>query len=218
MPEVVHDGAARWREYYESSLRRPIALPEFLKRYFDLPKGQAVNGIRAWDELIPSLENRTVDESYWVLDEFRGLIQTRAQAPNRVFVSHRQSDAAEATDLAHAIQSHGRFDVWLDVWDPGLTRKKAIRDTRPLLTALIIEMGLINSIAVIALMTNKAHGSNWIPYEFGRVKTGGPFARQASICLRDHTKRLDEYMYLGPRIEYVTPGHYAGLDSWLDHL
>ena len=76
-------------------------------------------------------------------------------------------------------------------------------------------MGLINSVAVIALMTNCSYGSGWIPYEFGRVTTGGPFAREASTCLRELNRPLHDYMILAPQINYAN-GQYQGLDDWLD--
>ena len=78
-------------------------------------------------------------------------------------------------------------------------------------------MGLINSVAVIALMTIASYGSGWIPYEFGRVKTGGPLARAASVCIRDLNQPVHDYMALAPSICY-DGGHYNGLHPWLRSL
>ena len=142
-----------------------------------------------------------------------------------IFVSHRRADSGKAEQLANAILPHcpngsQPFDVWLDVWDPALNLLQPIAGLKPgILAALIIEMGLINSIAVIALMTPRSFGSRWIPYEFGRVKKGGPFAQEASACLRglNWAPPPLDYMDLAPQIHYAN-GRYQGLHDWLDRL
>ena len=166
-------------------------------------------------------------------DPWRPWEQLRAHAeaalptqpsPRRcVFVSHRRSDSRQAVHLANAILAYRPngshpFDVWLDVWDPALNRLQPITGLNAaILTALIIEMGLINSIAVIALITDRSYCSRWVPYEFGRVKNGGPFAREAGTCLRDLNCQLLDYMVLAPQINYADH-QYQGLHDWLDRL
>ena len=155
--------------------------------------------------------------------------------PSTVTAPHRPRSASasssrtdnrtrtKAEHLARAItafneDNSANYDVWLDVWDPALNQlRRGPQGFRALLTALIIEMGLINSVAVIALMTDASYGSNWIPYEFGRVKTGGPFAREASACTRDLCKSVHDYMTLAPRIGYDGT-QYVGLHTWLRSL
>ena len=122
------------------------------------------------------------------------------------------------TSLSYGSNNSDRFEVWLDVWDPTLNQLSHCKNLNAaILTALIIEMGLINSCAVIALITEESSGSGWIPYEFGRVKKSGPFAQEASACLRDPSAPLLEYMALGPKIEYAD-NKYQGLDDWLARL
>ena len=119
--------------------------------------------------------------------------------------------------LAKAICNRG-YDAWLDVWDPILGEEELAKDRCAMITALIIEMGLINSEGVIALMTDGAHGSSWIPYEFGRVKKGGPFAQMASVCCWDNSEPLQEYMLLSPHLEFRYPNQFDCLFNWLSAL
>ena len=64
---------------------------------------------------------------------------------------------------------------------------------------LIIEMALLNSTHVVAVMTANTRGSEWVPYEYGRVKTPQlPISLQAA-CWADPRIGLDlpGYLYLG---------------------
>ena len=80
--------------------------------------------------------------------------------------------------------------------------RKPSRRQIAILTAAIIEMGLLNSSHVIAAMTSKTKGSQWVPYEYGRVKEPPPNAVNAA-CWRDATtlpecEALPEYVLLAP--------------------
>ena len=225
---LIHNGAAFWRtpeqrgsdpldRYFSDAAEHPGSLTE-----------PAAIALERWPRVLrPSVDDQADRRPLW--ERLRGYaeaaIPARPYAPRRcIFVSHRQSDSLKAVHLANAILAYhpndsDPYDVWLDVWDPALVgRLAAVAGLdAATLTALIIEMGLINSVAVIALMTNCSYGSGWIPYEFGRVKTGGPFAREASTCLRDLNRPLLDYMILAPQINYAN-GQYQGLDDWLDRL
>lgn len=91
-----------------------------------------------------------------------------------LFISHRQCDQGIARRVACIAQEHG-YDYWLDVEDPNLTAISTIGGIIPatvkaVLVAATIEIGLLNSTHVIALLSKKAKGSQWIPYEYGRAK------------------------------------------------
>src|SRR5262249_36624209 len=69
------------------------------------------------------------------------------------------------------------------------------------LQAAIIEMALINCTHVVALMTQRTAGSQWVPYEYGRIDRGGrakdpatAYCVTASIKITD----LPEYLHLAP--------------------
>lgn len=222
---LIHDGSQFW-----SALDQPDA--PSLDRYFAsaAPAGSLTTAadaaLRSWPDVLASAADDSAYPSHAVqrlLDIAENAPAT--QPPRRcIFVSHRQTDSGQAVDLANAILAHRPngsqpFDVWLDVWNPNLNLLQANPGLKPgVLTALIIEMGLINSIAAIALMTPRSFGSRWIPYEFGRVKKGGPFAQEASACLRDlHPRPSLDYMDLAPQIDYVR-GQYHGLHDWLNRL
>lgn len=129
----------------------------------------------------------------------------------RVFVSHRQSDDRWGRRIAWIACDEG-FDYWLDVIDLDPQRNPTVlalqsRLGRPLtalelaiLTAALIEMALLNCGYVLAAMTGNTAGSQWVPYEYGRVKDTGPVGLEAA-CWWDTTTlprgSLPEYLYLG---------------------
>jgi hypothetical protein len=60
-------------------------------------------------------------------------------------------------------------------------------------------MGLLNSTHVMAVITPNTKGSQWVPYEYGRVKDPLPVTLQAA-CWIDNAllpSALPEYLYLG---------------------
>jgi hypothetical protein len=133
----------------------------------------------------------------------------------RLFVSYRQSDRAWALRIAWLAKQKG-FDFWLDVMDPKLNHP-SVRGLPPpqraIATASIIEMGLLNCSHIIALITPNTKGSEWVPYEYGRVKDVPPTSIQAA-CWRhpDHPMAaLPEYLLLG-----VVNHSEAQIESWLE--
>jgi hypothetical protein len=119
-----------------------------------------------------------------------------------LFVSHKQVDVNQATRIAYLACQEG-FDYWLDVLDPSLAGVGASGTTPEQMaaaTAALVEMALLNSSHVMAVMTPNTKGSQWVPYEYGRVKTPQVKSLQAS-CWVDRvvaTGPLPEYLYLGP--------------------
>jgi hypothetical protein len=91
----------------------------------------------------------------------------------RVFISHRRDDFRLARRAAWLATRAG-FQYWLDVEDPVLTALPfagLTAEHEALLTACIIELALLNSSHVLAVITKDTRGSMWVPYEYGRVKT-----------------------------------------------
>jgi len=89
----------------------------------------------------------------------------------------------------------------LDVLDPYLRiRLTEPENQQPILIATIIEMALINSTHVMAVITEQTWGSRWVPYEYGRVKDEGPVSDQVA-CWVDHAAEkagpVPEYLHLG---------------------
>jgi hypothetical protein len=136
----------------------------------------------------------------------------------RLFVSHRKDapDADYALRIAK-IAVEEDFEFWLDVLNPDLDKlKQRIPHLTPemesLATARIIEMGLINSTHVIALMTPRTRGTLWIPYEYGRVKDAPVDAVDAGCWLHPKLDPVDFADYL--RLGVVTYDE-AGIRAWL---
>lgn len=238
MPHIVHDGARRWRELNATYGRDASALSapqraDFLASYLDdVPDDHGVFGKSGWIEAAQRLaEHSETDDAIKLTSEDvtasirfaaerdRGL--SAAVPPKQtIFVSHRQTDRREAIDLANQILAHGKFDVWLDIWDPRLAMINKLRLNRTqksLLTAMVIEIGLVNATGLVALISQQTRGSAWIPYEYGRVRTGGPYANSAAIYRHKRTS-YEAYMDLGAIIDHNSGSNIANLRAWLNAL
>lgn len=209
---------------------REVAEFEWSERYqivFDRLEGQ-VAGIRAWKDFLGRRLHVVgdPDQASSLVAERLHVFQANVESDNLerhnrkrlcVFVSHRQSDVAEAVEIADAIDRHGRFDIWLDIWDRDLQsifNTRLSNSDRALQTAMTIEMALINSLRVIAIVTDNSSGSAWIPYEFGRVRFDLPYCQNAATCIQGPiTHVLPEYMLLGPIIYREND---RSLRDWLD--
>jgi hypothetical protein len=130
----------------------------------------------------------------------------------RVFVSYRHTDRAYALRVAWLANQCG-FNFWLDVLDPVLTAlgtSGLTGQAAAVATARIIEMGLLNSSHVVAVMTNNTTGTMWVPYEYGRVKEAPPVSIQASAWLDRGLNYTPEYLELGAK--HFTEGD---IRNWL---
>ena len=129
-----------------------------------------------------------------------------------VFISHRKDDVARAVRIAHRACLAG-FDFWLDIFDPALAGYPGVAEATPQeaqVVALIIEMALLYSTQVIAVYTPQTAGSQWVPYEYGRVKEQALHSPQAASWLHSDVTLFPEYLYLGERL------HSEGaVDAWL---
>ncbi|QJW90835.1 hypothetical protein HNV11_16350 [Spirosoma taeanense] len=136
---------------------------------------------------------------------------SKATCPkHRLFVSHRQIDKGYGLRIAKLANDNG-FEFWLDVLDPALkalpTFSHLSAKRLALLTACIIEMGLINSTHVLAVMTRKTKGGEWVPYEYGRVRQVNN-----TSCWKhpNHIFTLPDYIELG-----AITNSEATINSWL---
>jgi len=154
-----------------------------------------VRGYAAWREqrLKPRLDFKALEAS---VKRAREETTTRPSQPC-LFVSHRRADHAQARRMAYLACREG-FDYWLDIVDPSLSAATAEQTAAAV--AAIIEMGLLNSTHVIAAITTNTKGSQWVPYEYGRVKTPQQPTSLQAACWADPTiasRDLPEYLYLG---------------------
>jgi len=165
-------------------------------------------GIHAWRDLTDNLRTLATAPLAQLLRELEQFMQrARSELPPqppecRVFVSHRQRqlDTEVAERIAFIATEEG-FGYWLDIHDPDLTFMNGSAVPAPLkdiLTAAIIEMGLLNSSHVIAAMTQNTIGSKWIPYEFGRAKYRSVHSLYSASWLYPAMVESDfgEYIYL----------------------
>jgi hypothetical protein len=134
----------------------------------------------------------------------------------RLFVSHRQADEPRAREIAVLARAVG-FQVWLDAEDALLATIAAWPVTLTgaelaILVAATIETALLNSTHVIAVITTKASGSKWVPYEYGRAKDSSMYSLQAGCWLDADIRDNDvgEYMGLGQ-----TTRSDAEITAWL---
>jgi hypothetical protein len=115
-----------------------------------------------------------------------------------LFISHRQTDVALALQAAKVARDED-LDVWLDVLDPVLGDLEPGSPAYSWAIACIIEMALLNSTHLLAVVTPDTNGSQWVPYEFGRVKARLIVAANASSWLIDLAATgVPEYLLLCP--------------------
>jgi hypothetical protein len=172
---------------------------------------EGVRGLAVWRQQLP-LEGRPE-----MLIEERGRTTSRLPKPC-VFVSHRQADVEQAKRIAYIACKEG-FDYWLDVLDPTLSLPpNTISPSGPTAqqaaaaVAAVVEMGLLNSTHVMAVMTSNTKGSQWVPYEYGRVRDPVPVTLQAA-CWIDKAlvaSTIPEYLHLG-----VIAKSEGEIESWL---
>lgn len=127
-----------------------------------------------------------------------GVAGTELSRP-RLFVSHRKDDDQRARDVATLAKAEG-FQVWVDVLDRDLQRIVQASTGTPadrLLIALCIEMALLNSTHVLALITTRTRGSYWVPYEYGRAKDSSPHSLRAAAWIDQPVVDEPEYVDLG---------------------
>lgn len=170
-------------------------------------------GAEEWTEGLGVLREPAPERGLRWLESIRQAPKKKqaAECP-RIFVSHRQVDEQVALRLAWLAQDGG-WGYWLDLVDlDSATRQLAALEKwlgRPatpieisILTAAIIEMGLLNCTHVIAAMTKNTKGSQWVPYEYGRIKEATPVAMNAASWWDATTlpkiEDLPEYLYLAP--------------------
>ena len=170
-----------------------------------------IAGLKEWDTGVRQFPFNNPDDALLWLDAIR-TAQTKPSSRlcPRVFLSHRQSDKDVALRVAYLSWSKG-FDFWIDVIDLDPATNAQIKRLeasigRPLnlsekaiLIAAIIEMALLNCTHVIAVMTGATAGSQWVPYEYGRVKEARVRSSRVA-CWWDSTSLrlgdLPEYLHL----------------------
>lgn len=186
-------------------------------------------GLSAWRSFVATVEeglDRDQDQQgatarlREAFDGFLGSLPAKPRPhPCRVFISHRmaQPDEDYARRIAWIADQKG-FGFWLDVLDPTLrhlNRSAIAPPVRDLLVAAAIEIGLLNSTHVLAVMTANSAGSKWIPYEYGRAKSRRLVSRQAAIWA-DPTNLVAPLSYG----EYVSLGAILQaereIETWLD--
>lgn len=117
----------------------------------------------------------------------------------RVFISHRQADWPYAERIAW-LANKNKWEYWLDVHDHALIGLNGVPIPEPIKSitiAGIIEMALINCTHVLAVMTPSTSGSQWVPYEYGRV-AGIPGSYEACCWQHPNLHDLPGYLYLRP--------------------
>ncbi len=159
------------------------------ERYADVRADMA--GFQEWLNFLEAITSPgNVQE---VLSDFILSLQAmpdRRSVGPRVFISHRKDDADYGERIAWLASQKAGLEYWLDVHDPVLIyANTVIAPTNPLypfIIAAIIEIGLLNCTHVMAAHTPPRDPtqtwvpSQWIPYEFGRVKSRAVFSSRAA--------------------------------------
>jgi hypothetical protein len=165
------------------------------QRFADIDRGG-----RAWREHDIS----RADQLHLLLEELIAL--RRTTPPPRtpcVFVSHRQCDEDLAKKVARHVASCG-IDYWIDVADETLTwittgaGAGSSEPVKALLIACTVEMALLNTTHLVAVMTPATAASRWVPYEYGRAKDAAMYSLEICSWLHPDLKGqpLPEYLLL----------------------
>lgn len=159
--------------------------------------GNWVWGMEGWQRLVSDPTLRALNA---IREEGIKKMRQTPQICPRLFVSHRQSDTKYALHIAKIATDEG-FQFWLDILDPylqSLNTKTYTPDEVTLLAAGIIEIGLINSTHVLAVITHQTQGTMWVPYEYGRITAIPTLTGRACAWIHPNQSfYLPEYLLLG---------------------
>lgn len=191
MAEILYNWYERGQRETEVKAFDELWLGLLIERY-----GDGVNGWHSWRNYWTDFSARS--SGIWTPDPSEQPTWRPVSQRCCVFISHKRDDEAPARAAAQWAVDAGH-DVWLDVLDPWLIRANSRPDSRAksLAIAAIIEMGLINSTHVLAVMTDATAKSRWVPYEYGRVRDDSTLSVVAASWRLTKSK-LPTYHYLGP--------------------
>ena len=169
----------RWTDYADRS---------FQNRY---PKDTI--GFEVWRDLPRAGD--FISRDFDFLARFDQVPKRKYRKP-RVFISHRQADADYAERIAYLACKQG-FEYWLDIHD--LNPPNSLNSGVAI--ASIIEMALLNCSHVLAVYTSNTKGSEWVPYEYGRVKIHQLSSSNIACWIHNQAsganKYIPEYFDLG---------------------
>lgn len=200
-------------EVYLNSEYRPelseVLDEDALLEYSELNE-QLLQVRKAYDRFLRAIQRSNMDKVEYY---------KTGRMPECLFISHRQCDHRLAKRVSCIAQEHS-YDYWLDIEDPSLAAINSIQGLIPaivkaVLIAATIEIGLLNSTHVIALLSQNAAGSQWIPYEYGRAKSCWPLQNRklwspnAATWIQS-TVNPPEYAYLANVLRTE-----RGLRNWL---
>ena len=158
-------------------------------------------GAAAWAEVFSPEPDRN-EMRRWIAVA-QTLQSTERPVVRRVFISHCRADTVMAQQAARAARQLG-VEYWLDVEDPTLewlVRHTSLdASTRSAAIASAIEMALLNCTHVLAVITPGTSGSQWVPYEYGRVEGDAWGDRSAACWTTVHpadATMFAEYLHLG---------------------
>lgn len=145
--------------------------------------------------------------------EFCGSIDRGRTKADGLFRSASAHSMGRATrTLPYRATRYG-FSYWLDVLNPDLRRLHERRldpGQKALLLAQIVETALMDCTHVVAVLTNSAKRSRWIPYEFGRVKERAISTQLAMAWITSsYSGYLPEYVVLGAQAR-----HEQEINEW----
>ena len=179
---------------YKQNFLNEFVQKSFEKRYESIHNNSDFIGLSRLDYK----DGKLLRESL----SYRSVLEEKRQyfadsKKKRVFISHKMEDKGIAIALAKRLDSHG-ISYWLDVLDPQLSQvNKVSSENKAIVIANIIELGLLNCTAVVAILTNNSCNSQWIPYEYGRVKEPKLQVDNAYALTHGLTNPIPAYMYLG---------------------
>jgi len=134
--------------------------------------------------------------------------ETRAQKEIPcIFISHINIDKNIAERIGEYIMAEKGLDIYLDIFDKDLQSATKNNDYEKICEC--IQKGIVESSAVLCLVSNNTKNSWWVPYEIGYGKHAGRII--GTLALKKVV--LPEYL----KIEQIIDS-YTDLENFLNNL
>lgn len=229
MPNILHDGPRNWNVFTARKSGATLEdFTDFLHDYYNSTDDQVpVLALETWREVATTmLQTLKEGESPLnVVGKLRSSVSpghTSKDAENTIFISHQKADTGRAKMLAKHIIKTGRFDVWLECWEPALSAFKEFdleQAQQSLIIAMMIEMGMLNSRATLTILTGSAAESSWVPFAYGRHYANGHDRRMLGYIWPPESSSIPDCVDLGEVVRHndgmrIPPE----LSAWLHRL
>ncbi len=125
-------------------------------------------GVNRYRQAIDSSSYSVLSES--ALDQIiRNKSKIQVTRKPCIFLSHKSEDKEAVKEIGNYIVTNYDIDIYLDIEDSALQR--AVKNNDHEIITKSIEVGLLYSSHLMAVISKKTKNSWWVPYEIGFAKS-----------------------------------------------